>query len=212
MANNVAISQDEVDKLLGITTKGSAPKVEKKTYKVENFLSEDDFQQIRLVCKSTYKYFKISLKDKIGQPKIRKLIITALEETNADEFFDLLSDNDLAYQVKFQDASLFIKLDSSLFASLSGFSPEKKGKVNFFQSQVLKDYVVNLMAEGFQRQLEKDTDFQVIPLLDQDKKPFQTGKTGLCVSINWNENLRSFGVEKIFLTKEIISSFRLLSK
>ena len=56
MANNVALSQDEVDKLLGITTKGSAPKVEKKTYKVENFLSEDDFQQIRLVCKSTYKY------------------------------------------------------------------------------------------------------------------------------------------------------------
>ena len=49
-------------------------------------------------------------------------------------------------------------------------------------------------------------------LYEQEKSSFKTGKTGLCVTINWNENLRSFGIEKIFLTKEMIAKLRVVSK
>ena len=211
MANNIALSQSEVDKLLGIKTDASAfTKIEKKQYKIKSFLSETQIQEIRDACKSVYKYFKLALRNKFGEPKIRKLTISSISEQNIDEFFDSLSDNDFVYEAKFEKSSLFFKFDSFLFGALSGMSIDTKHKINFFQSEVLKDFVAVFLAEGFARQLKKDCEFQVNSLFEQDKSAFCTGKTGLCVAINWNENLRSFGIEKLFLTKEFIKNVRVV--
>ena len=181
MANEkVALSQDEVDKLMGLIPADSpAPKSKKKLYKIDSFLNEQQFSELREVCKNVYKYFKLSLRKKFGEPKIRKLTITSLDHQNINEFFDSVTDNDFIYEAKFGRAKAYIKLDSFLFGALSGMKIDTKHKINVFQSEVLNS--------------------------------FRKGKTGVCVSINWNENLRSFGIEKVFLSKELIELMRAVS-
>ena len=214
MANDkVALSQDEVDKLLGINPDSSTPShKETKHYKIKSFLSPLQIQEISSVCKNVYKFFKISLRKKIGEPKIRKLTIKSLQEQNINEFFDTISENDFIYEAHFGRAKAYIKLDSFLFAALAGLKIDPKQKINFFQSEVLKDFVASLFIEGFARQMEKKPKTKIISIFQKDKKFFQKGKTGLCITINWNENLHSFGIEKIFLSKEFITSLRAVSK
>ncbi|WP_294429480.1 hypothetical protein [uncultured Treponema sp.] len=210
MANDkVALSQDEVDKLMGIKSDSSVPlqKVNKQ-YKLTPFLSEQQIQEINSVCKNVYKFFKFSLRKKIGEPKIRKLTIKSITEQNMDEFFDSLSDNDFIYEAKIGRTKAYIKLDSFLFTALAGLKIAPSQKINYFQSEVLKDFVAELFVEGFARQCEKKSKTSITSLLDKDRKSYKKGKTGLCITINWNENLHSFGIEKIFLTKEMIKSFR----
>lgn len=131
MANdNVSLSQAEVDKLLGLTSgSDSLKKVEKKEYKLEPFLSDKQLSELREVCKNVYKYFKISLRKKFGEPKIRKLTITSLEHQNVDEFFDSVTDNDFVYEAKFGRAKMYIKLDTFLFGALSGMKIDTKHKI-----------------------------------------------------------------------------------
>lgn len=214
MANdNVALSQDEVDRLLGLSSNSEpAQKVEKKQYKVETFLSEQQLSELREVCKSVYKYFKLSLRKKFGEPKIRKLTITSLEHQNVNEFFDSLNDNDFIYEAKFGRAKAYIKLDSFLFGALSGMKVDTKHKINAFQAEVLKEFVARFLVEGFARQLDKSHKIGINSLIEKSKKSYCKGKTGICVAINWNENLHSFGIEKIFLSKELIELMRAVSK
>ena len=211
--NQVALSQAEVDKLLGIKTDSpSEVKKERKSYKIKEFLSAEQIEEIREICKSVYKRFKLDLRAKFGEPKIRKLTLTSLEQVNIDEFFDGISENDFLYEVTFGSAKSFIKLDSFLFGALSGMSIDTKHKINFFQSEVLKEFVVHFLAQSFARQFNEKSEPAVASLFEKEKKPFKTGETGLCLTINWNENLRSFGIEKIFLSKELVDSFRAVSK
>ena len=214
MANDkVALSQDEVDKLLGLTSNTQAsPKIEKKHYDLDAFLSDEQFSKLGEVCKNVYKYFKLSLRKRFGEPKIRKLTITSLEHQNVNEFFDSLTENDFIYEAKFGKAKAIIKLDSFLFCALSGIKIDTKHKINVFQSEVLKDFVANFLVEGFARQLNGKPKTELKSISEKNKKSFGKSKTGICVSINWNENLRSFGIEKIFLSKELIESMRVLSK
>lgn len=214
MANQVALSQAEVDKLMGLSDGPAASKKNAgKQYKVNKFLSERQFEEITAVCKAVYKHFKLSLRKRFGEPKIRRLTITSLAEQNVDEFFDSLSDNDFVYEVRIGGASALIKFDSFLFAALSGMAIDTKHKINLFQSEVLKDFVALSLAEGFARQLGEPEarSIEINSLYDKEKSPFRTGETGVCVTISWNENLRSFGIEKIFLTEGLVRSFRALS-
>ena len=140
--NQVALSQAEVDKLLGIKTDSpSETKKEKKSYKIKEFLSAQQIEEIRGICKSVYKRFKLDLRSKFGEPKIRKLTLTSLEQANVNEFFDSISENDFLYAVTFGNASAFIKLDTFLFGALSGMTIDTKHKINFFQSEVLKEFL-----------------------------------------------------------------------
>ena len=210
--NQVALSQAEVDKLLGIKTDSpSETKKEKKSYKIKEFLSAQQIEEIRGICKSVYKRFKLDLRSKFGEPKIRKLTLTSLEQANVNEFFDSISENDFLYAVTFGNASAFIKLDTFLFGALSGMTIDTKHKINFFQSEVLKEFVVQFLADSFARQFNEKSEPVVKSLFEQDKKPFRSGKTGLLLTISWNENLRSFGIEKIFLTQDLIKDLRAVS-
>lgn len=210
MANgNISLSQEEVDRLLGINN-SSAPeqKIEKKDYKIESFLSEKQFENLNSVCKSVYKYFKMSLRKKFGEPKIRKLTITSIEHQNVDEFFDSVTSNDFVFESKFNNAKMYIKLDSFLFIALSGMKIDTKHKINLFQTEVLKEFVAKYLVEGFSRQLKERVCGELSALPESERKGCATGETGVCVAINWNENLHSFGIEKIFLSKELIEAMR----
>ena len=212
--NQVALSQAEVDKLLGLSSgdrSDSVVKKEKKSYKVKEFLTPEQLEEVREVCKNVYKHFKLDLRAKFGEPKIRKLTLTALEQININEFFDTVSENDFLYEVRFGTMCAFVKLDSFLFGALSGMAIDTKHKINFFQSEVLKEFVVQFLGSSFARQFTQKSEPLVTSLFGQDKKPFCTGKTGLCLTINWNENLRSFGIEKIFLTQDLIKDLRAVS-
>ena len=211
MEHKVALSQSEVDKLLGMDSGTSAPKREVKQYTTETFLSEEQVSQVMDVCTSVYKYFKLSLREKFGEPKIRKLMVKSAEQKNIDEFFDTLTDNDFIYQAKVDEADIFIKFDSFLFGALSGMTIDTKHKINFFQSEVLQEFVAEFLVEGFARQVSDEVDYDIISLYGQEKAPFCTNETGLLITVNWNENLRSFGIEKIFLTKEFIKKLRAVS-
>ena len=210
--NTVALSQAEVDKILGIKSDSESQPVEKKHYKIENFLSEKQLEEIESVCKSAYKFFKLALRERFGEPKIRKLTIKSINQQNIDEFFDTITENDFLYHAKFDEASVYIKFDSFLFGALSGMNIDTKHKINFFQSEVLEEFVAEYLIEGIARQISDECDFDIVSLYGQEKSPYCSGKTGLCVTINWNENLRSFGIEKIFFTREVIEKFRAVSK
>ena len=210
MANdNIALSQEEVDRLLGINN-GSAPeqKIEKKDYKLAPFLSEKQFEDLNSVCKSVYKYFKLSLRKKFGEPKIRKLTITSINHQNVDEFFDSVTSNDFVFEAQFKNAKMYIKLDSFLFIALSGMKIDTKHKINLFQTEVLREFVAKYLVEGFARQLKEKISGELLALPESERKKRATGETGVCVAINWNENLHSFGIEKIFLSKELIEAMR----
>ena len=162
--NKVSLSQDEVDKILGIQTDCASPVIEKKQYKIESFLSPKQMEEIQSVCTSVYKYFKLALREKVGEPKIRKLTIKNIAEQNIDEFFDSITDNDFLYHAKFDDASAFIKLDTFLFGALSGLTVDTKHKINFFQDEVLQEFVVEHLAAGLARQLSEECEYDIISL------------------------------------------------
>lgn len=208
MADKVSLSQDEVDKLMGISAESESSMAEKKHYNVKSFLSAQQIEEIQLVCKSVYKHFKLSLRKKFDEPKIRKLKIASIEEQNVNEFFDMLTDNDFVYEVNFGSARAFIKFDTFLFCALSGLQVNTRHKINLFQSEVLKKFVAESLAEGFARQLKEKSAFEIMSLYGKDFAEFHTDETGLCLTINWNENLHSFGIEKVFLTKELVKQFR----
>lgn len=214
MANdNVALSQDEVDKLLGRNSKNKQVSefVNKKQYKLNPFLSEEQLSQLNEVCVNVYKYFKMALRERAGEPKIRKLTVTSLDHQNIIEFFDSVSDNDFIYEAKFGRAKMYVKLDTFLLCALCGIKIDASNKINSFQSEVLKEYVVTCFVQGFARQMEKKHKIQIESLFQKDRKPYRRSKTGICISINWNENLHSFGIEKLFLTKEMIELLRTFS-
>ena len=207
--HGVSLSQDEVDKLLGITTVSDSPKIEKKVYRTKHIYSEQQIKEIGTICKGVYVRFKLALRAKFGEPKIRKLTITGIDHLNIDEFFESTNSNEFLYEINFNGNKCFVKADSFLFGALSGMTIDAKHKINFFQSEVLKDFVVTLFADSFVARTRAQYKPVITSLFEQDRSAFCDGKTGLCVTIKWNENLRSFGIEKVFLTQELIDSLNL---
>ncbi|WP_407425608.1 hypothetical protein [Treponema sp.] len=208
--HGVSLSQDEVDKLLGITTsKSDSPEIEKKVYRTKHIYSESQIKQIRSFCKGAYVRFRVALREKFGEPKVRKMPITAIEHMNIDEFFDNANSNEFLYEVDFNGGKSYIKLDSFLFGALSGLTIDTKHKINRFQSEVLKDFVISLFAESFVQHIKADYSPVITPLFEKEKSAYYSGKTGLCVTVKWNENLRSFGIEKVFLSTELLDSLNL---
>ncbi|MBR1404287.1 MAG: hypothetical protein IJ558_08900 [Treponema sp.] len=207
--HGVSLSQDEVDKLLGITTRThDSPIIEKKVYRTKHIYSEAQIKEFRSLCKGAYVRFRKALRKKFGEPKVRKMPITSIDHMNIDEFFDIANSNEFLYEISFGDTKCYIKLDSFLFGALSGLTIDTKHKINRFQSEVLKDFVIKLFADSLAARIHTKTP-EITPLFEKDKSVYYSGQTGLCVTVKWNENLRSFGIEKLFLTKEFVDSLNL---
>ena len=209
MANEkVSLSQNELDKLFGIKTTSTIESKEEKTYKTDKFLSDSQETKLKNICVYAYKYFKLAIRAKFGEGESRKLTITSLFHHNIDEFFDNLTSGDFLYEARFGKAKMYIKFDSLLLCSLAGIKKNIAHKTNTFQSEVLKEFVAKPLALGFARQLKSKKRAKIISLYEKDKNSFKTQETGICITVCWNENLNSLGIEKLFLTEELINDFR----
>lgn len=203
-SNNISLSQEEVDKLLGIVTEPghfSAP--EKKQYKTEHIVTERQKNEIRIVCLGLYLMLKQSLRERFGEPQTRKFDIKSVEEMCIDEFFDIATKKDFLYEITFSGAPCYAKADPFLFSVLSGIPFDIRQNTTAFQSEVLKEFVVRIFADSFAAKIKADAP-EITSLFRQDNSRLCDGKTGLCITLSWNENASSFGIEKIFLTKKLI--------
>lgn len=216
MENSIAISQDEVDKLFGIVsqngkTKTSAPE---KKYKKTNFFSPKAIEIVKNDCSELNRDFEVALKNKFGAPKIRKLILTSTEEITSEEFFDSLAKNDFLYRLSLNGTNLFVKLDSFLFGALSGLVIDPQHQINFFQTDVLRHFVVAILAKCIEKKfsIPENPGIKVENMFGKTFSQYSGEKPGIVMSINWNENLRSFGIEKIFETCEFMHELKKINK
>ena len=207
MENNIAISQEEVDKLFGIISqddKSKATQAEKK-YNYQKILKDEEIEIIKNGCAALNKDFEVALKNKFGAPRIRKLILTAAEEISSEEFFDSLTKNDFVYRLSLNGASLFVKLDSFLYGALSGLVIDPL-------HEVLRHFVIAILAKCIEKKDNLETEIKVENMFEKTFEHFSSEKTGVVLSINWNENLRSFGIEKFFITQEFLKEVKNLKK
>lgn len=211
MENSIAISQDEVDKLFGIISQDAKTKssAEEKKYKRPNFFKADEIEIVKKQCSELNLDFEKALKDKFGAPKIRKLILTNAEEITAEEFFDSLTKNDFLYRLSLNGANLFIKLDSFLYGALSGLVIDPMHKINFFQTEVLRHFVIAILAKCIEKKYGlNEGEIKVENMFEKSPAQYSNKQSGIAMSINWNENLRSFGIEKLFETREFMREIK----
>lgn len=138
--------------------------------------------------------------------------MTAAEEISSEEFFDSLTKNDFVYRLSLNGANLFVKLDSFLYGALSGLVIDPLHKINFFQSEVLRHFVIAILAKCIETKNNLETEIKVENMFEKTFEQFSSEKTGVVLSINWNENLRSFGIEKFFITQEFLKEVKNLKK
>lgn len=211
MENSIAISQDEVDKLFGIVSQNSKTKTAEpqKKYKKTNFFRPEAIEIVKTDCSNLNRDFETALKDKFGSPRIRKLILTSAEEMTSVEFFDSLTKNDFLYRLSLNGANLFVKLDSFLFGALSGLVIDPQHKINFFQTDVLRHFVVAILAKCLEKKYSiPESEIKVENMFEKPFGQYSDENPGIVMSINWNENLRSFGIEKIFETREFMREIK----
>lgn len=204
--NEISLSQSEVDKLLGLTSKSEEKPVQKKNYSTKKAFSDAGIEKIKGIAISYHDDFLKALKEKFGEPKIRKLSITAIDQICSEEFFDSVTSNDFLYKLNFEGKNLFIKLDPFLFGALSGMVIDPKHKINFFQSEVLRHFVVAILTKCIEEKNSLSSEIQIENLYEKSTKEYVNNKTGIMMTISWNENLRSLGVEKIFITPEFMKN------
>ena len=138
--------------------------------------------------------------------------MTAAEEISSEEFFDSLTKNDFVYRLSLNGANLFVKLDSFLYGALSGLVIDPLHKINFFQSEVLRHFVIAILAKCNEKKNSLEAEIKVENMFEKTFEQFSSEKTGVVLSINWNENLRSFGIEKFFITQEFLKEVKNLKK
>ncbi len=207
-ANNVSLSQAELDKLLGISNKkeqkkSASPIDSKQKYKTEQILTEEELTELQKKFSAILTAFKKNLKKEAGEPANRILKLSSVENQNIDQFFDTTDPNDFLYKVTFGRTFCIIKLDRFLFSALAGLPVDTMSETNIFQSIALSLTVVMVLSDLIKKEIEITSELKSLPLTKTDAQKLKTGRTGVCVSFNWNENLRSFGIEKIFLPKQI---------
>lgn len=213
MENSVTISQDEVDKLFGIISQDdkNITSITKKSYKKTNLFSTEAIELVKNGCRELNIEFEKALKEKFGSPKIRRLILTSAEEMTGEEFFDSLTKNDFLYRLSLNGTNLFVKLDPFLYGALSGLVIDPKHKINFFQSEVLRHFVVAILAKCIEEKYslqEKHLQIQVENMFEKSFQTYSNERAGISMSINWNENLRSFGIEKLFETAAFLREIK----
>lgn len=211
MENSIAISQDEVDKLFGIVSQNSKTKTAEpqKKYKKTNFFQPEAIENVKNDCGNLNRDFEAALKDKFGAPKVRRLTVTGAEEMTSVEFFDSLTKNDFLYRLSLNGANLFVKLDSFLFGALSGLVIDPQHKINFFQADVLRHFVVAILAKCLEKKYSiPESQIKVENMFEKPFEQYSNEKSGIVMSVNWNENLRSFGIEKIFETREFMHEIK----
>lgn len=213
--NTIKLAQSEIDRLLGKNTdavkkelKVDDVKIERS--RVEPILSEKGLAGFDKLMKSVVQEFILDIKNRYSEKVDRRLAVVKTELINAADFEAEITYPAFIYKVDVCGAVAFFKLDSFLFCALSGIPFDGRIKINSFQQTVLKNEIVPLLVhavlncfgstvsrEAINVSIINDSEFNA------DEK-IKKNETGLLTVINWNEGFKSFGVEKIFLSKEIL--------
>jgi len=72
--------------------------------------------------------------------------------------------------------------------------------------------VIAILAKCIERKNNLESEIKVENMFEKTFEQFSSEKTGVALSINWNENLRSFGIEKFFITQEFLKEIKNLKK
>jgi len=210
--NNVALSQSEIDKLLGKNFNYEEKNVKpaetiRKRSAVKEIASAQQLESVKDRMKQIIDSFRGALKESFDESDSRKINITNVELINAEDFENELLYPNFIYKIECKSGIIFIKLDNHLFCALANVSFDRTLKPNKFQAVVLQEEVVPLLVSALLENLSSDDDSVNITLIEDNKlkecPEIKSNDTGVLVSINWNENFKSFGVEKIYFCKEM---------
>lgn len=206
-ANNISLSQDEVDRLLGRpavpTQKKEAPAFKRETIATDAEIAKfgtlmDDFSAI----------LKKHLKDVFSEQGIRKLTPSATEQISRAEFMTTISDNDFLFLVEIEKHEILIKFDSFLFCSLAGISFNINHKTNMFQNEVIRTVITPMVIDAMLKAAHRHEPKNLVrttPLFDlPELEGLKTETPGISASFTWNEGFKSLGIEKFFFQKDFL--------
>ncbi len=213
----ISLSQAELDKLMG---------VESDAVVDETLLSTGEREQVKIICsqndidsftKIMSKFcqtFKELLNAEFGEPRLRKLNISTVELIKACDFASEIVMPAYLYKVTLNGQFVIIKLDAFLYCALSGVSIDRKLKPNKFQYKVLETVVLPIMIKAFFETVGYEFDLSQVSIESianedfKDLEEIKNDKTGVLTVINWNENYSSFGVEKVFISKQLFAEIK----
>ena len=201
-SNTVALSQEELDKLFskgGNTEPSNIHRQAEKNIDPKNiFLTEDELRSVKEKFSSIIAVFKSEIDKTYSDFGKRKIFVSNLEQMSLLDFFEEASPLDFLYEIDFSERKTFLKLDQHLFPAISGLDFKQNRGTNIFQSEALKTLIVPHLSGAVTKGKKKQIRTKII-----------ANDPGISVSINWNEDFKSFGVEKFFVPKE---TFEFLSK
>ncbi|MBP5284144.1 MAG: hypothetical protein J6Y93_05710 [Treponema sp.] len=213
--NTIKLAQAEIDRLLGKNTDALKKELKVDDIKVErsvvkNILTEKGMDGFDSLMKSVIGEFSLDIKNRYASVRDRKIIVAKTELINAADFEAELTYPAFIYKVDICGAIAFIKLDSFLFCALSGIPFDGRIKINEFQQIVLKNEIIPLLMHAVLNCFGSTVSRDVMKISIIDEKSFKSdekikkNETGVLAIINWNENFKSFGVEKIWLSQEFL--------
>ena len=209
--DTISLSQDELDKLFSgaKTAKTEIPvKQEKKINPKLLFLSDAELQSAKEKISLIIEHFKKTFDEIFSDIKTRKIFVTNVIQTSLIDFFEDMGDHDFLYQIDLSGSKLLLRLDSHLFSALAGMEFDQQRETNMFQTETLRRIVADQMAENFIKGFKKKLRAKTEPLVFLTQENFLENSTGLLVSINWNENFKSFGVEKLFIPQKSFAALK----
>lgn len=214
----ISLSQAELDKLMGVDS--GVAEVDESTIssgereQVKIICSQNDIDSFTKVMSRFCEKFKELLKNEFGEPRLRKLNISTVELIKACDFASEVVLPAFIYKITLDGNFVIIKLDAFLYCALSGVAIDRRLKPNEFQYRVLEKVVLPIMLKAFFDTVGYDFDMSrvsVESIASEDFKNLEeikNDKTGVLTVINWNEDYSSFGVEKIFISKQLFAEIK----
>lgn len=207
--NNISLSQEEIDRLLGNTTQAKTSTIKEETnFKRENIASDEEIANFQKIMNDFTIILKEHLKEVFSEQGIRKITTSSIEQISRIEFMTTVSDNDFLFLVEIEEYDLLIKFDSFLFCSLAGISFNINHKTNLFQNEVIRTVIAPIVINDLlkaAKKHEKANSIKITPLFELPAlEGLKTETAGISTIFTWNEGFKSIGIEKIFFQKDFL--------
>ncbi|MBR4373111.1 MAG: hypothetical protein IKO57_14295 [Treponema sp.] len=203
--NNISLSQEEVDRLLGQHRESKIEIKPKKVYERVQIASDEEISKFEEIMQTFTNKMRMHLKKIFLEQGIRKLTPAKTEQMSQIEFMSQVTNTDFFFLVEINEFELLLKLDSFLFCALSGISFNVNHKTNLFQNEVLRNSVAPILVNDLLKSANKTAKIKItslynMPYLDG----LNTATPGICASFTWNEGFKSLGTEKFFFQKDFL--------
>lgn len=206
--NNISLSQEEVDRLLGQHRESKIEIKPKKVYERVKIATDEEIAKFDEILAAFTNKMRIHLKKIFLEQGIRKLTPSQTEQMSQIEFMSNVTASDFFFLIEINDFELFLKLDSFLFCALSGISFNINHKTNLFQNEVLRNSVAPILVHDLLKSAKKSDKENEVKITSLYNMPYldglNTATPGICASFTWNEGFKSLGIEKLFFQKDFL--------